>query len=75
MLARLVSRFHAIKSWLCAVFGHNGPASAWTSPASGARVIEFYVPKTFQAPERAGRPAQTHGKVIEFPGRGVKKSA
>lgn len=44
------------------------------SPSRG-RVIEFYVPDTFQLPERRWIPAEERGKVIEFPTRGVRKSA
>jgi hypothetical protein len=81
MLIRLVPWFHAIKNWLFAVFGHKRPAafaasaSCASSSASGARVIEFYVPATFQSPQRRLFPSQARGKVIEFSARGVKKSA
>jgi hypothetical protein len=46
-----------------------------TSAASGARVIEFYVPATFQLPERRWIPLESRGKLIEFPRSRVKKSA
>ena len=46
-----------------------------TGPASDARVIEFYVPATFQLPERRWIPPESRGKLIEFPGRRVRKSA
>lgn len=45
------------------------------SSSSGARVIEFYVPATFQLPERRWVPEEARGKLIEFPRRGVRKSA
>jgi hypothetical protein len=53
--------------------GDDNPSS--TGAASGARVIEFYVPATFQLPERRWIPPEARGKLIEFPKRRVKKSA
>jgi hypothetical protein len=44
------------------------------SPARG-RVIEFYIPATFRLPERPWVPPEARGKLIEFPTRGVRKSA
>ena len=75
MLARLVSRFPAIKNWLRAVFRHDRPPTTSASYASRARVIEFYVPETFQAPQREWRTQQARGKLIEFSARVVRKSA
>jgi hypothetical protein len=45
------------------------------SSAPRGRVIEFYVPATFQRPERRWLPPEARGKLIEFPKRGVRKSA
>lgn len=56
----------------------SGPDASSVSSAasrSGARVIEFYVPATFQLPARHWIPPEARGKLIEFPGRGVRKSA
>jgi hypothetical protein len=50
----------------------SGPGAA---SSSGGRVIEFYVPATFQLPERRWLPPEERGKLIEFPARGVRKSA
>jgi hypothetical protein len=52
--------------------GASGPGSA---PKASARVIEFYVPAAFQRPERRWIPPEARGKLIEFPGRGQRKSA
>lgn len=52
--------------------GASGPGGS--SPSRG-RVIEFYVPATFRLPARRWLPPEARGKVIEFPGRGVRKSA
>ncbi|HMF89932.1 MAG TPA: hypothetical protein VKL40_04760 [Candidatus Angelobacter sp.] len=46
-----------------------------SSDAADARVIEFYVPATFQLPQRRWLPPEERGKLIEFPARGVLKSA
>ena len=55
---------------------HQSEASApGAASKPRARVIEFYVPATFQRPERRWVPPETRGKLIEFPGRGVRKSA
>jgi len=81
MLTRLLPWFHAIKNWLFATFGPDrkhvafAASAAPTSTTPGARVIEFYVPETFQAPQRRWLPPEVRGKVIEFSARGVKKSA
>src|SRR5262249_921582 len=45
------------------------------SSSSGARVIEFHVPATFQLPQRRWVPPEEPGKLSEFPTRGVRKSA
>ncbi len=50
-------------------------APSCAASASGARVIEFYVPATFQLPERRWSPPEARGKLIEFPAGGVRKSA
>jgi hypothetical protein len=62
--------------------GHaTGASSTGGSPSSGApsmtsaRVIEFYVPATFQLPARRWIPPEARGKLIEFPTRGKRKSA
>jgi len=75
MLTLLVPWFRAIRNWLFAVFGHDGPPAASSSCASRARVIEFHVPETFQAPQRRWAPPGARGKLIEFSMRGVRKSA
>jgi hypothetical protein len=82
MLTLLVLWFYSIKNRLFATFGYFRPraaSTAFTSAASscapGARVIEFYVPETFQAPQRRWLPPEVRGKVIEFSARRVKKSA
>jgi hypothetical protein len=78
MLTRLVPWFHAVKNWLFAVFGHDRPSAASAASvlcASGARVIEFHVPETFHAPQRAWHTPQARGKLIEFSTRRVTKSA
>src|SRR5215470_17206641 len=78
MLILLVPWFQAIRDWLFAVFGHDrrSAASAGSvSCASRARVIEFRVPETFQAPQRRWVPPGARGKLIEFSMRGVQKSA
>ena len=54
------------------------PAAASEPGASSesvARVIEFYVPATFQLPERRWVPAEERGKLIMFTPRRVRKSA
>jgi hypothetical protein len=51
------------------------PSGTGASSDTGARVIEFYVPATFQLPERRWIPPESRGTLIEFPGRGVRKSA
>jgi hypothetical protein len=53
---------------------HSTGASG-TRAASSARVIEFYVPATFQLPQRRWLPPEARGKLIEFPARGKRKSA
>jgi hypothetical protein len=61
---------------LAAPDGDHQPAdAACESSSSGARVIEFYVPATFQLPERRWIPQEARGKLIQFPTRKVKKSA
>jgi len=50
-------------------------SGAGGSPQSGGRVIEFYVPATFQLPERRWIPPEARGKLIQFPARNVRKSA
>lgn len=78
MLIPFVPWFQAIRNWLFAVFGHDRPPAASSASVSGAslaRVIEFYVPTTFQAPQRRWRPREVSGKVIEFSARGATKSA
>ena len=58
--------------------GASGPGSSSSSGAvskSTARVIAFYIPATFQRPERRWIPPEARGKLIEFPGRGKRKSA
>ena len=73
-------------TWFFAASGDGEPAAAPASDGvstessgaagiSGTRVIEFYVPATFQLPERRWIPEEARGKVIEFPARGVRKSA
>ena len=49
----------------------SGPGGS--SPSRG-RVIEFYVPTTFRLPARRWISPEARGKLIEFPGRGVRKS-
>jgi hypothetical protein len=84
MLTLFVPWFYAITGWFFAAPGGDAqlpaaPASSATTSdedaASSGRVIEFYVPPTFQLPERRWVPAEERGKVIEFPTRGVRKSA
>lgn len=75
MLIPFVPWFQAIRNWLFAVFGHDRPPAASARCASGARVIEFHVPETFQLPQRRWLPAEARGKVIDFSTRGVRKSA
>jgi hypothetical protein len=85
MLIPFVPWFHGITIWQFAASGGEGQQpAAWTSDAvspsceasaSGASVIEFYVPATFQLPERRWIPPEARGKLIEFPARGVRKSA
>jgi hypothetical protein len=78
MLIPLVPWFQAIRNWLFAVFGHDRPPAVFAgsvSCASLARVIEFRVPETFQAPQRIWLPAEARGKVIEFSTHRVTKSA
>jgi hypothetical protein len=58
-----------------AVSASGSPATTDEEPPSRGCVIEFYVPDTFQLPERRWIPAEERGKVIEFPTRGVRKSA
>ena len=71
----LVPWFQALKNWLFAVFSHDRPSAASNLCASGARVIEFHVPESFQARQRAWLPAEARGKLIEFSAHRVKKSA
>lgn len=83
MFTLLVPWFNVITNWLFVAPGDLAPtanapcvASAPSpSCASGARVIEFHVPATFQLPERRWLPPEARGKLIEFPTRGVRKSA
>jgi hypothetical protein len=78
MLIPLVPWFQAIRNWLFAIFGDDRPraaSAASVSCASLARVIEFHVPETFQAPQRRWVPPGARGKLIEFSMRGVQKSA
>jgi len=84
MLVLFVPWFNAIMWFFAAPGGDVQPLAAYASgspatsdeePPSKGRVIEFYVPDTFQLPERRWIPAEERGKVIEFPTRGVRKSA
>ena len=77
MLIQLVRWFQAIRNWLFAVFGHDRPgaSAASASCTCRARLIEFHVPETFQAPQRRWVPPGARGKLIEFSMRGVRKSA
>ena len=77
MLTRLVPWFRAIKNRLLSVFRHNRPpatSASSASCASGACVIEFYVPEHFQAPQRRWVAPEVRGKVIEFSGRRTKSA-
>ena len=59
----------------CGASGHGSSSSSGAVFKSSARVIEFYIPATFQRPERRWIPPEARGKLIEFPGRGKRKSA
>jgi hypothetical protein len=79
MLIPLVPWLHAITKFV--VSGDDLPllssasCQVSSSCAAGARVIEFYVPATFQSPERRWLPPEAKGKLIEFPAHGARKSA
>ena len=75
MLTLFVPWFQAIRNWLLALFGHDRAPAASASFAPRARVIEFHVPETFQAPQRIWLSAEARGKVIEFSTHRVTKSA
>ena len=75
MLIPLVPWFQAIRNWLFAVFGHDGPPAGPAPCSSRARVIEFHVPETFQAPQKLWVPPGARGKLIEFSMRGARRSA
>lgn len=40
-----------------------------------AKLIEFYVPKTFHAPKKRWTPAELRGKIIDFQAASTRKSA
>jgi hypothetical protein len=42
---------------------------------SRARMIEYYVPENFQTRQRLWLPGERRGKLIEFSGRGDRRSA
>ena len=83
MLILFMPWLHAMTTWFFAAPGGGAELPAKSEPAtapatsgeSGARVIEFYVPDTFQLPARRWVPAEERGKVITFSTRGVRKSA
>jgi hypothetical protein len=72
MLIPLVPWFGVIMDFKIAAPGDDDSPESSTPRG---RVIEFYVPATFQLPARRWLPPEERGKVIEFPGRGIKKSA
>ena len=68
MLIQIVPWLFAGESWQILVPGlHTMPSST--------RVIQFHVPATFQPPEKRWIPREVRGRLIEFPARGVRKSA
>jgi hypothetical protein len=42
---------------------------------SRARMIEYHVPENFQTQQRLRLPGERRGKLIEFSGRGARRSA
>ena len=55
--------------------GDDQASGTGASSHPGGRVIEFYVPATFQLPERRWIPPEARGKLIQFPAGRVRKSA
>ena len=64
-LIRLVPWFHKKAVWL------------WVPGKEGvmAKLIVFYVPKTFYAPKKRWTPEELRGKIIDFQAAAPRKSA
>jgi hypothetical protein len=61
--------------WLHAVLNRLFVFLCRRARESRARVIEYYVPENFQTPQRRWLPGEDRGKLIEFSGRGARRSA
>ena len=68
MLFLRVPWLHAVVNRIVAFFGRRAHLSR-------ARMIEYHVPENFQTQQRLRLPGERRGKLIEFSGRGARRSA
>jgi hypothetical protein len=61
--------------WLRAVINRLFGFFGRRARESRARMIEYYVPENFQTPQRPWLSGEGRGKLIEFSGRGARRSA